>query len=207
MAQKVNRRYYSPQRAEQANATRREVMEAARRLFSADGYGRTTMEAVAAAARLSVATVYLIFGTKLGLISALVREAAEDPALDVQQVLAATDLEAKVRIGAGLIRQLHERTSGISATLRAGVGNDSGLEALWGDWQARHLAAVEHVARHLAATRNLRPDLGVKEAADFLYVLTGSESYRQFVLERGWSPAQFEEWLADSIRRLVLRSV
>lgn len=206
MRTKVNRRYHSPQRAEQADATRREVMEAARRLFSTHGYGRTTMEAVAAAAGLSVATVYLVFGTKLGLISALVREAAEDPALDVQQVLAASDLETKVQIGARLIRQLHERTSGISATLRAGVGNDSGLEALWDEWQARHLAAVDQVGRHLAATHNLRPDFGAEQATDALYVLTGAEAYREFTVERGWSPAQFEAWLAESIRRLVLRS-
>src|SRR5215472_15708547 len=106
MGGRVNRRYNSPQRTEQANATRREVMEAARRLFSTQGYGRTTMEAVAAAAGVSVATVYLVFGTKLGLISALVREAAEDPALDARQVVAASGIEAKIRTGASLIQQL-----------------------------------------------------------------------------------------------------
>lgn len=206
MSAKVNRSYHSPQRAQQANATRRAVLDAANRLFSTDGYGRTTMDAVAEAAGLSVATVYLLFRTKLGLISALVREATEDPALDVRQVLVAADVEAKVRVGAGLIRQLHERTSGIVATLRAGVGNDSGLEALWHEWQARHLAGVERVASHLAATHNLRPGLAATEAADVLYVLAGAETYRELVVERGWSPAQFEEWLAKSIRGLVVRS-
>jgi len=38
-------------------------------------------------------------------------------------------------------------------------------------------------------------------AADVLYTLSGSETYRQLVIERGWSPVQFEEWLADSARR------
>lgn len=179
-------------------------MEAARRLFSTWGYGRTTMEAVAAAAGVSVATVYLVFGTKLGLISALVREAAGDPALDARQVVAAAGIEAKVRIGASLIRQLHERTSGITATLRSGVGNDPRLEALWNEWQAGHLAAVEQVARNVAAVGQLRPGLGAEEAADVLYVITGSETYRQLVVERGWSPARFEEWLRESIRRLVV---
>jgi hypothetical protein len=37
-----------------------------------------------------------------------------------------------------------------------------------------------------------------------LYTLTGSETFRQLVMERGWSPDRFEEWLADSIRRLVI---
>jgi len=46
--------------------------------------------------------------------------------------------------------------------------------------------------------------LDATQAADVLYMLTGSETFRQLVMERGWSPDRFEEWLADSIRRLLL---
>lgn len=204
MSSRVKRRYRSPQRTEQTSATRREIGEAARRLFSAQGYGRTTIEAVASAADVSIATVYLLFRSKLGLLSALIADAAEDPALDVRQVLAETDPEAQLAIGAHLIRQLHERTTVISGILRSGQGNDPKLEALWDQWQARHLAAVSQVARHLAAAGVLRRDLDEARAADVLYTLAGSETYRQLVLERGWLSNQFEEWLSDSIRRLLL---
>jgi AcrR family transcriptional regulator len=200
----VKRRYHSPQRREQANATRREIMEAALRLFSADGYGRTTMETVARAADVSVATVYLTFRSKLRLLSALVDDVTADPSLDVQQVLAEAGVDGQMAVGARLIRQLHERTAGITGILRAGCGNDPGREALWYEWQARHLAAVSQVAHHLAAVGRLRSGLDEGRAADVLYTLSGSETYRQLVVERGWSPAQFEEWLADSARRLVL---
>ena len=61
----VKRRYRSAQRTKQASATRREILEAARRLFTSRGFGRTTMEAVAAEADVSVATVYLVFRNKL----------------------------------------------------------------------------------------------------------------------------------------------
>lgn len=203
MVSGVKRRYRSPQRKEQASATRREIMEAAQRLFSARGYGCTTMEAVASAADVSVATVYLAFRSKLGLLSALIADAVEDPTLDVQQVLAEANLDRQLAIGTHLIRQLHERTAGISGILRSGRGNDARLEALWDDWQARHLAAVSRVARHMAAAGRLRPGLDDARAADVLYVLSGSETYRQLVVERGWPSAQFEEWLADSIRRLL----
>jgi AcrR family transcriptional regulator len=200
----VKRRYRSPQRREQANATRQEIMGAALRLFSADGYGRTTMEAVARAADVSVATVYLTFRSKLGLLSALVEDVTADPSLDVQQVLAAASVDGQVAVGARLIRQLHERTAAISGILRAGCGNDPGLEALWDEWQARHLAAVSQVARHLAAAGRLRPGLDDRRAADVLYTLSGSETYRQLVIERGWSRTEFEDWLAASARQLVL---
>ncbi|MDQ6710111.1 MAG: TetR/AcrR family transcriptional regulator [Candidatus Dormibacteraeota bacterium] len=203
MTARVNRRYHSPERTARANETRKEILEGARRLFSARGYGRTTMEAVAAGAGVSVATVYLAFRTKLGLLSALLADAAEDPRLDVQQVVAAKSAEQRAALGARNIRELHERTSAITALLRAGVGNDARLEKLWEKWQAGHFAAVAQVARKIAATGELRPDLNADDAADVLYVLTGSETYRQLVIERGWSGARYEEWLVDSMRRLL----
>ncbi|HEY8863168.1 MAG TPA: helix-turn-helix domain-containing protein [Candidatus Dormibacteraeota bacterium] len=201
---RVKRRYRSPQRAEQANATRREILEASRRLFTSRGFGRTTMEAVATEADVSVATVYLIFGNKLALVSALLADAREDPSLDVQQVLDEVDLQRQASIGAHLIRELHERTAGVTGILRSGRGNDPTLESMWNAWQAGHLEVVTKVARHLARRGGLRSGLDATHAADVLYTLTGSETFRQLVTDRGWSPDRFEEWLADSIRRLVI---
>src|SRR6202011_5175316 len=204
MSPTVKRRYRSPQRKEQASATRREIMEAAQRLFSDQGYGRTTMEAVAGAADVSVATVYLVFRSKLGLLSALIADEVEDPTLDVQQVLAETEVDRQLAVGAQVIRQLHQRTAVITGILRSGLGNNARLEALWEEWQAGHRTAVSRVARHLAAAGQLRPGLDDARAADVLYVLAGSETYRQLVVELGCDPAWFEEWLAESARRLLL---
>ena len=107
-----------------------------------------------------------------------------------------------------LERTTGKRVSGKKLTLvpilRAGLGNDARLEALWEEWQAGHRTAVSRVARHLAAAGQLRPGLDDARAADVLYVLAGSETYRQLVVERGWDPAWFEEWLAESARRLLL---
>ena len=47
---KAKRRYDSSRRREQAAATRRDILEAAQRLFEQRGYAATTMEAVAAEA-------------------------------------------------------------------------------------------------------------------------------------------------------------
>ena len=61
---KATRRYDSTRRREQAAATRREILEAAQRLFERDGYGATTMAAIAAEAGVALKTVYLAFETK-----------------------------------------------------------------------------------------------------------------------------------------------
>ncbi|TLZ31303.1 MAG: helix-turn-helix transcriptional regulator, partial [Gammaproteobacteria bacterium] len=50
--------YHSPRRAEQAIATRRAVLDAARDLFIEQGYAVTTVADIARRARVAVDTVY-----------------------------------------------------------------------------------------------------------------------------------------------------
>src|SRR6266540_330183 len=73
MAERVKsrRRYDSPLRREQAAATRREILEAAQRLFERQGYAATSMAAIAAEAGVALKTIYLAFETKRGLLLAL----------------------------------------------------------------------------------------------------------------------------------------
>ena len=54
---KTTRRYDSPRRREQAAATRSEILRASQRLFEQEGYGATTMAAIAAEAGVSLKTM------------------------------------------------------------------------------------------------------------------------------------------------------
>src|SRR5215203_5838597 len=66
-----SRPYDSSRRRAQAAATRRDILEAAQRLFEPQGYAATTMAAIAAEAGVAVKTVYLAFETKSGVLRAL----------------------------------------------------------------------------------------------------------------------------------------
>ena len=55
-------------RREQADATRRRIVDAAYRLFSEGGYAAATMDAIAAQAGVAVQTVYHVFNTKAVLL-------------------------------------------------------------------------------------------------------------------------------------------
>ena len=68
---KAKRRYDSPRRREAAATTRREILEAAERLFERQGYAATTMTTIAAEARVALKTVYVAFETKSGVLRAL----------------------------------------------------------------------------------------------------------------------------------------
>ena len=63
-------------RRPKAQATRRRIRDAARRLFVERGYVATTIEAIAGEAGVAVPTVYLAFGTKRALLAELLDIAA-----------------------------------------------------------------------------------------------------------------------------------
>src|SRR5689334_14286836 len=69
--EKPRRRYDSPRRREQAEGTRRAILEAAARSFQTHGYAATTMAAIAAEAGVALKTVYVAFDTKAGVLRAL----------------------------------------------------------------------------------------------------------------------------------------
>lgn len=200
---RVKRRYNSATRREQAVGTRRHVLAAAARVFAERGYGRTTMEGIAAAAEVGVATVYANFGTKAALVEALIKQVTGDESLDVHLVLDEPNLERALERAAVNIRKLHERSAPLTDLLRSARGHEPVLEALWRGWQEGHLAAMRLFSDWLGSLGVLRQGLRPGEAADILYALAGAETYRELVQERGWSPRRYQAWLAEAGKRLL----
>lgn len=58
-------------KASDVEARMQDLIEAAARLFLANGYTRTSLEAIARAARVAVRTIYVKFGGKAGLLDAV----------------------------------------------------------------------------------------------------------------------------------------
>ena len=52
--------------------------------------------------------------------------------------------------------------------------------------------------------RGARHDLSLDRVADVLWTMNSPEYYLMLVRERGWAPEEFERWLADAWRRLLL---
>ena len=64
-------------RERQKASRRKRILEVAKAKFQADGYAIVTMEAIASAADVSAVTVYNYYGSKAGLLLALVSESDE----------------------------------------------------------------------------------------------------------------------------------
>ena len=68
---KPKRRYESKRRLEQAQETRRTILDAAQRRFEEHGYAAATVAEIAADAGVATKTVYLAFESKGGVLRAL----------------------------------------------------------------------------------------------------------------------------------------
>ena len=93
----VKRPYDAPARRAAALATRDRICAVAEELFISDGYARTSIRAVAKAAGVSEATVYLAFGNKAALLDAVILRAIRDSGSDGLDAILASPPPAVLR--------------------------------------------------------------------------------------------------------------
>ena len=203
---KATRRYDSTRRREQAAATRRSSFGTAQRLFERDGYGATTMAAIAAEAGVALKTVYLAFETKSGLLRALwhLRLRGDEDEAPVgrrqwfRDVIDEPDPARRLRLNARNSRAVKLRAANLMRVMRDAAGADRDIAALCqriqDDFYDNHRAIVDA----LDANGALAPGLDAARAADVLWTLNHPDLWHLLVGERGWTPDAYEQWFADT---------
>jgi len=207
MAQRVKSRPYdSSRRRAQAAATRRDILEAAQRLFEQQGYAATTIAAIAAEAGVALKTVYLAFETKSGVLRALWNlllrgDQGEVPVAErswYREVLAEPDPDRQLRLNARNSRAVKTRIAGMLKVVRDAAPVDRDIEALWQRIQTEFHANQRVIVERLAERKALRRGLGVDRATDILWTLNHPDVWQLLVAERGWTPEQYEQWFGDT---------
>ena len=196
------RTYRSPRRREQAEETRRKILDAARTLFVARGYGGATMDAIADAAGVSVQTVYAGLGSKRAILMALLDDMAEDADLKGMMTAvtaAAGDPRRQLRERLAFAFRLYEAGADLIGIARTVSGAEPDLEEMWTEGEARRHLNMVSLVRGWEAEGVLKPDLSVKDATDIFWALAGPDVYRLFVTERGWSRKRFAERMASML--------
>jgi AcrR family transcriptional regulator len=209
---KPPRRYDSTRRRAQAEATRAEILRAAQRLLERDGYAATTMAAVAAEAGVALKTVYVAFATKSGLLRALWNVLLRGDADDVpmgerpwfRDLLAEPDPGARLDRLARQSRAVKDRAGPLLVVIRDAAAADGDVAELWDRIETQFRDLLGPLARTFADEGVLRPGLDAGRAADLLWALNHPDLWRLLVRVRGWSPGEYEDWLAGAFRREVL---
>ena len=200
-------------RARSARLTRRRILDAAHTLFVEQGYAATTIQQIAERADVAWQTVYSVFGNKPAVLSAVfdVTVVGDDEPVPmmqrpfVREIDEEPDPRAKMRIFARHLRATGERTSGILSVIESAAGTDPEIAQVWRTLQDQRRYGMGAAARAFEAAGILRGGLDVEQAADLLWFFSGPWAFRALVAGRGWSPADFEAWVAETLATQLLR--
>lgn len=182
--------------------TRTRVLEVARQLLEEGGPHGVGMEEIARAAGVSRQSVYLHFGSKSGLLLALV--AHVDAQRDVNELVdnlwtlpdALTALEAAADLAAATNPEVHR----IALALDAARRWDAAFEEAWKDRTSHRVTRYRRLARWLDKDAILGAGWRIEHATDFIWSLTSVQTYDQLVIERGLSIEDYATLLRTSLR-------
>jgi AcrR family transcriptional regulator len=206
------RPYDSPQRREQAAATRRAILEAAQRRFERDGYVATNVEAIADEAGVVRKTVYLAFANKAGVLRGvwdMVLKGDTDEAPVAArpwyvEMLLEPDPVRLLRLVATNSVAVKRRIGPMLAVIRDAAVIDDDAGALWRLIQTDFHENQRRVVEALYETGGLRLDRDVEQATDVLWTLNHPDVWLLLVGERGWTAEAFQEWFAETLGALLL---
>jgi len=201
-----SRPYRSEHRQRQAEQTRRAILGAARTLFTDRGYAATSVADIAAEAGVSVPTVYASVGAKAELARAMVEFLNEEGGVleNDQWQRQATSPDELLRRNMHLVRELNEKCGDIIRSVRAAAHSEPDLVPVVEAGDGYHREGEYAIAGALAQMGALREGISVEQAGAIITVLASSQSIDQLVLEHGWSHQEVEDWLADTLRVLLL---
>lgn len=197
------RPYRSAVRAQQAARTREAIATAARQLFEADGFGGTTITAIAERAGVSVQTVYGAFGTKAGVARAIVEQMEESAEIAQwrHRIAAEQDPERILEAFARWTCAFFAASRPSFAIAREAMAELSELVTQGNDRRRQGLAAL---VERLAAQGALKPGLSIHEAVDRAWLVTGIETFIGATQGCDWSEDAYASWLAETLAQQIL---
>ena len=183
--------------------TRTQILEAARTMFEELGYYDAGLGAVAKKAGVSRQAIYLHFPSKAELLTALhlhifatdvvpalERHPITDAvsALDALDTLIAVDVEV-----ASKVWRIHE-------ALQVARRQHPEVEETLRPREEERYGELLELGRRLKRGGALPPNIRIGTFADMLWGLMNIGTYRNLVIERGWSLDRYRRWVRNTIR-------
>jgi AcrR family transcriptional regulator len=193
-------------RERQAELTRQEILQAARRLFAERGYTRTSMRDIAEAAGVSAQTVYDSIGGKQALVARLndlIDEEAGIAAI-ARQAAMSSDATQVAAAAATVTGAILEHCADIVHALVTGAVAEPELAAALAEGHRRHMAGATMVIGRLRALGALNPALDTETAVETLAAVCDIQVAMLLRDAYGWAPARIEAWMASTSRTLLL---
>ena len=212
MSDVKRRRYSSPRRQEQAEATRRAIVDAASRLLVSHGYAGTTMEAIAREADVATTTVYAIFSSKPKVIEAAIQAAVTGPEAPTplleqrgpRAAFAETDQRRQVEMFAAGMGDIMARVAPLFEAMRTGAAADPVIAALRSDLLAQRLEGMRSFVGAVMRNGPLRDGMSLEAAAESVWALSSPDVHQLLTVQRAWDRARYVSWLARTLAATLL---
>jgi len=204
MARMAGRAYTQRRRADDAARTRQRIIAATRRLTVAGG--APSVDAIAAAAKVSVQTVYAHFGSKRGLLFATIDEVQRDAGLyeAFGLVWSSPDGESALRrMVDATIRLWDGAWPFVEWSLRAAREDPETAASVRQADTGRHLHLWQ-ITKRLSQEGRLRRGSSPERAADVAFALTTPTTYEELVKTRGWSVDAAVDAIGDTVVAAIL---
>jgi AcrR family transcriptional regulator len=210
------RPYLSPLRADQARVTRRAIIDAATALFSDKGFTAVSVDAIAAAAGVSRATVFASVGGKPAILreafrSAFARAAGDEdapmPFVDRPRSRAVRSIQSArghLEGYAALVTEVFASISGVYEAIREGSRSDADVGVLWKEINDERRRGAATIVADVKARAALRRNLSAEGAADVVWVLNDPGVFHMLVHGRRWSTVQYTAWLSRALEAELL---
>jgi len=191
-------------RQRQALETRRLIVDTARELFLERGYAATTIDAIAGKAGVAVSTVYAIFKNKRAILREIRMAWHEQTrAREInEEVAVQPDPERRLEMVANANRRQWELGGALVAIYQGAAAADREAAAELEEALRGRRATLDRVVQGMEEA--LRPGMTVERAAAILRALCQAEIYRELVEGSGWSPDEYEVWLAETLKGQLL---
>lgn len=190
----------------QAEATRHDILAAARRLFAERGYVATAMADIAEEAQTAVPTIYQSIGPKRAILLALLdlmdAEAGVGPMW--RRLGETRDPREILALAAGLTRRFDERCGDIIGAMKSAAPTEPDVAEALRQGERRHQEGTRRVAALLGSLGMLRPELSPERAGATIGVLTSAATYEQLTRDYGFSYDEAETWVRDALSALLL---
>lgn len=186
--------------------TRLRLLEAAATEFAAHGYTRTTVTKLAAAAGVSVQTLYLAWGSKRALLRAYMeRVLAGDAASPEEADDRFVGLSPRDRLTelAALVAEIAERAAVGWRLYRDAAAVDAEIAADWNELQLLRHGRISRILGDIPADA-LAPGLTRSRCVDTAWAIVSPESHELLVHRLGYRPDEFRDWMARTLVRAIL---
>lgn len=115
------------------------------------------------------------------------------------------DAEVGLRTNARVSRLIYELCADLLRFMRE--SGDPGLLARYRERQEQVFMDMIQfgLPAMLESSGRLRAGISPTEAVAVIWALSSPDCYNQLVFQRGWTPARYEEWLADALINMLLQ--